>query len=244
MNQNNQQIMEIDFLKIVQVVLRRWWVVILSGLLVAAVFLGYTIGFIQPQYESSVLFYVNNSTVPFGTKIGISSVDINTAKTLVDTYCVILKTRLTLDDVSNELSKSGLTYSFGQLNGMINCGSEEGTEIFRVTVTCNHPSDACTIANTIAEVLPQKISSIVDGSSVRVVDYAVVSSGRISPNYGKNTMIGFAVGVVFAIAVLVVLYLLNDTITSEEWIITTFKDRIPLLASIPDANASSGSGYN
>ena len=117
---------------------------------------------------------------------------------------------------------------------MISYSAVNDTEIFRVKVTCSNPSDACTIANTVAQVLPDKISSVVDGSSVRVVDYAVVA--RTSPSYSKNMLIGFAVGVVIAVAVLVVLYLLNDTITSEEWILTTFKDDIPLLATIPDAN--------
>ena len=244
MNENAKDTYEIDILDLLQALLKRWWIILVSAIICAAMFLAYTLTFVAPEYTSSVLFYVNNSSISFGgASVSISSGDLSAAKTLVSTYCVILKTRLTLEDVSMKLEEAGLKYSYAQLNGMITSSKVDDTEIFRVTVTCTKPDDACTVANTVAQVLPQKIADVVDGSSVRVVDYAVVPTSRTSPSYTKNTAIGFLVGVVLACGIIALIHLLNDTITSEDWLINTFKNEYPLLASIPDANSRGGSKY-
>ena len=36
---------------------------------------------------------------------------------------------------------------------------------------------------------------------------------------------------------------LNDTIRSEDWIVSTFKEEIPLLAVVPEVGSQSGRGY-
>ena len=244
MEQNTQE-EYIDIVQILKFLLQKWWIILISALLCAALLLGYTVGFVTPMYKSSVLFYVNNTSVSLGgTSLSISSGELSAAKTLVDTYCVILKTRLTLEEVSDNIAKSGLDYSYSDLGGMISYEAVNETEIFKVTVNSASPSDSCTIANTIAQVLPKKISDVVEGSSVRVVDYAVVPTMRSSPNYSKNTMLGFLGGAVLAAVILVIIYLVNDTITSEDWLITTYKEDIPLLSTIPDANADNSARYS
>ena len=98
------------------------------------------------------------------------------------------------------------------------------------------------ITNTIARLLPDKIATIVDGASVRVVDYAVVPVEKSSPSNSKNAMIGAALGFVLSCAVIVVMYLLDDTIHSEEYLTQTYE--YPVLAGIPDLHAkTSKAGY-
>ena len=50
------------------------------------------------------------------------------------------------------------------------------------------------------------------------VDYAVVPGGRSSPSYTRNAMVGALLGAVMCIAVLVLLYMLDDKIHSEEYL--------------------------
>ena len=56
---------------------------------------------------------------------------------------------------------------------------------------------AATICNDLVEIMVDKnsgISGIVEGSSVSVVDYAVVPTQASSPSYMKNTAIGMLLG--------------------------------------------------
>ena len=64
------------------------------------------------------------------------------------------------------------------------------TEVFSIEVTSADPQEAEKIANTIAELLPDRIAEIVDGSSVRIVDYAIVPSHKSSPSLSRYTMLG------------------------------------------------------
>ena len=173
-----------------------------------------------------------------GSKLSISASDLTAAKRLVETYIVILNTRTTLNDV---IEQSGVSYSYDQLKKMISASSVNSTEIFSVEVTSTSPQEAELLANTIARVLPEKIASVVDGSSVRIVDTAVVPSKKAAPSTGKNTMLGFLLGAVLACGVVVVLYLMDDKIHSADYLLSTYD--LPMLAVIPDLTQDGDDGY-
>ena len=99
MNRDNEYI-QIDLVKIANGLLRRFWAILIVMLLCGALLFSCAAFFITPLYESSVLLYVNNSSFSVGaTSFSISSSEISAAKSLVETYQVILKTRMTLNDV-------------------------------------------------------------------------------------------------------------------------------------------------
>jgi capsular polysaccharide biosynthesis protein len=190
------------------------------------------------------MMYVNNSGITVGsTSFTISGSEISAAKTLVNTYSVILKSRTVLEDV---IEMDNLSYSYETLYNMISSSAVNETEIFQITVTSSSPTEAELIANTLADLLPEKISDIVAGSDVRVVDYAVVPASRISPSYTGNTAKGALLGIVLAAAYIILRYLLDEKIHTEDYLTQAYPD-IPLLAVVPDMSEkkgkSSGDGY-
>ena len=182
------------------------------------------------------MFYVNNSSI--SGKISLP--DLNMARDCVASCGVILGTRLTLEEVIRE---GNFNYTYEQLGKMIDSQAVNGTEIFSVTVTSSDPQEACDIANTIASVLPQKVADAMDGVKVKVIDYAVVPQTKSSPSTSKNTVLGMLIGFVLSAGVIILLEMFNDTINSEEWLVTTYGDEIPLLSVVPDVNAKSDRRY-
>lgn len=239
MNEKSE-IKEIDLLQLVSAVLKKWWLVAVATVLAGALAFGYTYIYIKPRYKASALFYVNNTSISaVGGKITFSSGDLSAAKSLVDTYSVILTSRLCLEEV---ITTGNYKYSYGGLKGMVSASAVNDTEIFSVTVTALSPEEACSIANTIADVLPGKIATVMDGASVKVVDYAVVPTARSSPNYRSNTIKGMLVGAIIAAAAIVLAEILNDSVKSETWLASTFGDEIPLLAVVPHESSSGKHG--
>ncbi len=234
-----QENQELDILQLITTVLRRWWIVAIAAVVCGVGYFLYTYFFVQPTYQSWVDLYVNNSTISVGS-VSVTAGQINASRALVSTYSTILKTRLTIEEV---IVRAGVPYSYGKLSSMISCASVNDTEIFRVKVTDTDPETACLIANTIAEVLPERVSKVIDGTSVRLVDPAVVATGRSSPSYSRAAIMGMVVGVVLSVAAILLYEFLNDTIDSEDWVVTTFKDSIPLLAVIPETGSQNGRGY-
>ncbi len=116
------------------------------------------------------------------------------------------------------------------------------TEIFEVTVTSRDPREAERVANTITVVLPSKIAQIVDGSSVRTVDYAVVPEKCHSPSITVCTLVGILAGALLSCGVVVAQELLDEQIHSEEELLQTYS--LPVLAAVPDMLApQAGQGY-
>ena len=234
-----QQEYEIDLLDLAKAMWSHIVAIVLAAVVCAGLALGYTKLLITPTYKANALLYVNSSDISVaGSKLSISASDLTAAKSLVDTYIVILNTRTTLNDV---IEQSGVSYSYDQLKKMISAGSVNSTEIFPVEVTSTSPQEAELLANTIARVLPEKIASVVDGSSVRIVDTAVVPSKKAAPSTGKNTMLGFLLGAVLACGAVVVLYLMDDKIHSADYLLSSYD--LPLLAVIPDLTQDDDDGY-
>lgn len=231
--------MEVNLKRLFFVLLYRAWIIILVGVLCGTLAFGYAWFMIEPTYFAATQLYVNNNYV--GSP-GFSSSQLAAAQTLAETYMVILKSRNVLEEVAE---KTELGYSYGKLRSMIKAASVNGTEVFEVVVTGTDYKHVAKIANAIAEVLPNKITSVVEGSSVRVVDYAVENPNPVGPSYWNYLILGGLAGALLAMVAVTVSDLLDTTINSEEQLQQVY-EKYPLLAVIPDAEGSKpgyGKGY-
>lgn len=226
MNENKEQ--EIDLLELLGVIWKHLFTIILVTIFGAVTVLVYTLFFVTPKYQASAMLFVNTSSLDVGsTKINLS--DLTASKSLANTYSVILKSRTTLEEV---IEKAELSYSYTELNNMIATQTVNDTEVFRVTVTSTDPNEAEKIANTIVDVLPERINTIMDGSAVKIVDKAVVPKSYVSPNYKRNALIGALIGFVLACAVVIIKYMLDTTIHSDSFLLEEYEE-VPLLAVVP-----------
>lgn len=235
----NQEYVEIDLLHILQILWKRAWALGLAMVIFAVAAFGYAAIIIKPSYQAKLMLYVNNSSISLGsTSFSISSADLTAAQSLVDTYIVILNTRTVLNEVIEE---ANLEYSYDDLKEMISAQAENGTEVFSVTVTSNDPKEAKLIANTIAKVLPHKVANIVDGASMRIVDYAVTPQEKSAPSIPKYVAIGALLGLILAAAVVIIIDFLDDTIHNSDFLRQEYPT-IPILAGIPDLDEPSKGG--
>ena len=244
MSKNINDEIEIDLLKLIKVLWRRALVIILVALLAASAVFAVTLFFITPTYEATASFYVNNSSISIGSmSYSISAGELSASNTLVNTYIYILNSRTTLEDV---IEQAALPYTYTELEKMINTKAVTGTAAFDVTVTSESPTESEMIANTIAQVLPERISEIVDGSNVRIVDYAIVPAHRAGPNYSKNLIIGFLAGAVLTAGIITVRFIIDEqndeVIHSSDELRQLYPD-IKVLAMIPDMRLSEKKGY-
>lgn len=222
---------------------RALWKNILAIALVAVIFgsiaFGYTAFLVSPTYTATASLYVNNSSFRLGeTSLSVSTGELNASSSLVSIYLYILRSRSTMEDVIRE---ADLTYSPSTLKSMISAKGVTGTSAFEVTVTSRNPAEAEKIANAVAKVLPDRIAEIVDGSSVRVVDYAIIPASRSGPNLMKNTSMGIAAGAFLCAALIALRFLLDQRskvmIQNADELRTMYPGTM-VLAMIPDMRVS------
>lgn len=227
-NRSNNDESVINLVELFEVLWSRAFILIVVTVLAGAAAFGGTYAFITPKYQSSVTMFVNTSSLSVGSsKIDIT--ELNNSKRVSQTYAVILKSRTTLQAVIDQL---GLKYNYKTLGSMITTGNVDDTEVFRITVTSSNPDEAAVIANGIVDVLPNRINTIMEGSSVRVIDTAIVDSNMVSPDYRKNTMLGALLGFVLAAGIIIMRYMLDTTIHSDDYILRQYAN-IPLLTVVP-----------
>lgn len=230
--------LEIDLPRLAQAVLNKAWLVGFVAVACALLTALGTLIFVTPQYQATAKFYVNNSSISVGgTSISMSSGDLTASRNLVDSYIVILETRETLNDV---IDYAGVNLSYKDIREMISAAAVDNTEIFQVTVTSPDPQVAEQLANAIGYILPKRITTIIEGTSAKVVEAAVVPSSPSSPSYAKNTVIGFILGMITVVAVIVIRQILDTTIRTEEDITQICK--YPVLAAIPDLTSTGRNG--
>lgn len=231
---------EIDLQKLLLAYLRKWWLIVACGLLGGLIMLYYTAFHVTPLYRTSVTVYVNNTRSGEVVEY-VSGSNLTASKLLVNTYVNIIGSDTVLEKVVED---GNLPYSVDQIRGMMSTSQVDDTEIFKVYITHPDPQVAAQVANVIADVAPSEIENIVEGSSTKIIDYAKVPTGRYSPSYTKNTMLGGIVGGVLAVLYVTLHYLLDVRIKDTEDVEMIFD--IPVLGQIPVFNAGevkSGYGY-
>lgn len=230
MEKSTNESYSIDLSHIFKVVWQRIWVVVIVSVLLAIIGFSIAAFAITPTYSSSIMLYVNNSSFNVGDiGFSISSSELTAAQSLAKTYTVLLKNRTTLERLIDEID---VDYTWEDIYDMIDSGPVNETEVMRVTVTCENPYEAELIANGIAKVLPQRVAEIVEGATMEVVDSAIANTEKVAPSITAFTVVGFVVGALLAIVVLVLIALMDNTIHDDEYIINTYN--YPILAKVPN----------
>lgn len=206
--QNNDEI-EIDVLELFHVLLDKIWVIILAGAVAALAVVAATILFITPQYQSTTKMYVLSKQ----DSNTLTSQDMQTSLTLTKDYAELIKSRTVTEGVITQLN---LDMTHEQLLSKMTVDSATDTRILSISVRDADPYVACEIANAIRDVAENHIKNVMDIDAVNVVETANIPENKISPSIKKNGLVGGVAGVAIAIAIILITYLSNDTIKTQE----------------------------
>ena len=237
--QKTRSDVELDIIAILKVLLSKLWLIIIVGVLFAGIFFGATKIMINPTYRSGFTAYVNNQHAQL-SKDSLTSSDLSAAKQLVETYVNIVRSSRILTAAADSIS---LDLPYSALQDMVTADVQGETEIISVHVESTDPQVAYDLANAIATVAPQHMSDIVEGSSMKIIDYPVYNTQRYKPNYVKYSMFGFALGVLLTVVILIIRFFTDDTVRNEDEVEQRFG--LPILGVLPDNSSAGrgGSGY-
>ena len=109
-----------------------------------------------------------------------------------------------------------LDVEYDSLKEMVALNNQSDTRILDITVTADDPYMAKEIVDEVSQVSVSRIASIMNVDEPTTVEYGHLENSPSSPNAKKNIAIGGLLGLVASAAVIIILYLLNDTICSED----------------------------
>ena len=238
---------------LLSIILSRLKLIILFTVLGAILAFGYSKYFMTELYQTSIQLYVKSST---DTSTATATVaQIQNAKQLVESYIVVLQHNTVYERVARKLSeeydisdleKYGVPMSkdaeTGEMvvdpyyiQGCVGISAVEDTEFLNISATTEYKELAAAICNCMAEVAPDILKRVVKAGTVEPLAAAKVPGGPISPNVKKITLVGALVGLIGSIAIVVVINLFNNKVTTANELKEKFG--VPILAEIPSFNA-------
>ncbi|RDU36044.1 capsular biosynthesis protein [Neobacillus piezotolerans] len=203
---------------------RRLWLVIalsLSTALVAGILSFFVL---EPQYEYSSQFLVNQKSPR-----GVTGDDIRTNVELINTYKGIIHSPIILDGVIKELK---LKMPAEKLREKINILSEESSQLVTVKVADPDPERAAAIANWTVRIFQMKIPQLMNVDNVKIISEARVEadSQPVFPNKGLNITIGIIIGTIAGAGIAYALEYLDSAVKTERDI--SEKLHVPVLGVI------------
>jgi capsular polysaccharide biosynthesis protein len=206
-NRNDDEI-EIDLKELFFEIMSHWKMVFMSAVLVGSIAFIVSKYMITPQYESTSQLYVLSKSTSI-----TSLADIQTGTNLTSDYMVVVKGRTILEQVINNL---GLNETFEELAEKITLNNPANSRILEISVKDPSAHNAKKIADEMAEVASAFIAEKMDQDSPTTIQAGYADGEAVSPTTRKNALLGAGAGFALAIAMIVIAYLMNDTIITVD----------------------------
>lgn len=229
MNNNSidMQEEEIDLLELLHCFLRKWWLFLIGGVVGGLIFFLVTFFLITPVYESSATIYILSKTTSIS-----AALDMTTGEKLAEDFTIIATSHPVLDDAAKQIKQdTGKDITREQMEKMVTV-SDDATRLLVITATSDDPETAALVANAVAAQTSEKMADITKTDAPTTVESAEAAEEPSSPNVLKDTAIGIVVGIGVIGLVLLIDFLMNDRIISEEDIEKYLG--LSTLAALPD----------
>ena len=218
---------EIDLMELLYRLVDQWKIIFLGAFLGTALSAVITLFVLVPTYEATAKLYVMNSN---DSAINLS--DLQIGSYLTTDYQEVFKTWEVHEMV---ISNLGLSYTYKQLRNMLTVVNPSNTRVLYITITSEDPKEATMLANEYASVAQRYISNTMSTEQPNSFSVALEPTEPVSPNNPLNIVLGFLLGTFLAIALVSILFMLDDKIKTSEDILKY--TNMPTLAMVPTEKA-------
>lgn len=200
---------EIDMGDLLRMLLHRLWLILLAMIGGAAAAFIISRFLITPRYQSTTKIYILNRE----NSNTVTASDLQLGTQLTKDYAELIQCRYVLETVSGDM---GLGLSYKAMKEMVTVSNPADTRILSITVTDTDPARAKEIADYIRDVSAEHIRKVMDIEAVNMVEDADLPPEQYSPDTSRNMLLGGAAGGAGMVLILVLVYLLDDSIKGAQ----------------------------
>lgn len=216
MNTNNNEEIEIDLRELFGVLISHWVIILAVGIICAVAAGVFTKLCITPMYQSTTKIYMLSKGTGSSGSVSealTSITDMQMGSQIITDFQAMITCDPIMEKVIDNLE---LDVKNEELAAQISTNNPKDTRILELTVTDADPFIAKEIANEVADVSIEYIAEVMGVEPSTVFQQAKVAETKSSPSTSKNVMIAFVLGIVLVCTIIIVRYLLDDTIQSQE----------------------------
>ena len=170
---------------------------------------GFSWGLMQNQYTATVSVYVLTAKDDASSSSTTAYNDLTASQLMANDIATLAKSETVQKRTAEALGMSSLSgYKIS-----VEAGT---TRVISISVTAGKPDAAAIVANEISTVLSTTAQSVMGVESVNVVDAAEVPTDPSGPPRAMYTAVAFLAGIFLAVAIVVVLDMLNTRVRNPE----------------------------
>ena len=207
---NRDDIIEINLGELCSVLLGRAFLIISAGIFFGLAGLFVSKFIMHPVYDSTTKIYIlnkeENQTVTYS--------DVQIYTQLTQDYAELIKSRYVIEEVIQRLNLVDVDYE--ALSKVLKVDTPSDTRIVAITARDEDPLMAMQIANCIREVASEHITNVMDIDAINVAETANVPTQKSGPSVMRWTIIAGFLGAVIIAFFVILEYLLDDTIKSND----------------------------
>ena len=201
---------EINLAELIPYLFHWLWLIMIVGLTTAAIAFAIAAFVLTPKYQSTTKVYILSKS---NDKDTVTVSDTQLATYLTKDFKELIKSRTVLETVVNECD---LKESPEALGGKVSVSNTTDTRIIGISVKDEDPVRAQYIANAVREVAAVHLREVMDLEAVNVVEEANLPTHPVEPSKKKFTLIGFMIGFLITIVILIINYYMDDSIKTSE----------------------------
>lgn len=212
--------------KIFSTLKKNWKLISLITILAVAATAGISYYLITPVYGSSTQILISQEQSESSL---LSNQSIEADLQLINTYSVIIKSPVVLDQVIERL---GLNTSVDELQKEITVIAASGSQVIDLSVRNENATTAVQIANTTAKIFKNEVRELMNINNVTILSPAALKADPVpvAPNSLLNTAMAAAVGLMLGVGMAFMREYLDTTVKDENDIEELLN--VPLLATI------------
>ncbi len=216
-------------LELLELLRKKWYLLVILPLLFGGVTAAYCWGSMTNNYTATVSLYVlTQSSSTTNGESQITSSDTTASQQLANDLAKIAKTATVTDSTAKALGLQNLN-AFN-----ISVTSDTTSRVITLSVTGKDPNAVALVANELADHTSETAIDAMKLEAVNVIDRATAPDKPSGPNRPMYTLVALLAGVFVAIALIVLLDMLNNTVKSGEEAEELLG--IPVLSRMPEVN--------
>lgn len=167
----------------------------------------------KPKYTASTTLILAQKNSTTDETSAVTTTDVTLNDKLIETYKVIAQSNAVVRNVISNLNLKNI--SEDQLKSEINVTAINDTQVLKISVTDENAENSVKIANELAKVFSDKIAEIYKIDNINIVDQAELDTVTNSINHKKDILIAVVIGIVIAVAIVLIGNLFDTTAKSS-----------------------------
>ena len=204
----------IDLRKIFNIIRRRILTIIITTVLCFALGLTYLAFFVTRSYTADVLLYIWQKSGNLAENSVNQYSDLMLFSQLVNDYQVLIKSRLVIDEVAEELQLTPAQAA--GLENHITVSTKNNTRHIVIAVSDTDPAQAAVIANQVSAVFSRVVIENMGAGSVNIIDQAIPPTAHSSPNEKMVLTVSLLLGLMLGVMLSLLIEFLDNRVRSVD----------------------------